>query len=214
MPASWCRLEARRGQSDCDFWGKPLASASVRTDEELMADYRAGDRSAFRELYDRYAPVLERTMLRDLWHPEEARDLVQQTFLQLHRARHDFDPNQKLRPFIFTIALNLKREHFRRIKRRPETPLEQAPAEPALEPEGAEQRWDAVNALRQGLRELPDSEREVIELHWFAGLPFSEVAEVVGASLSAVKVRAHRGYTRLRQRLAHTAADPTTGEEP
>lgn len=119
MPASWCRLEARRGQSDCDFWGKPLASASVRTDEELMADYRAGDRSAFRELYDRYAPVLERTMLRDLWHPEEARDLVQQTFLQLHRARHDFDPNQKLRPFIFTIALNLKREHFRRIKRRP-----------------------------------------------------------------------------------------------
>ena len=61
-----------------------------------------------------------RAMLRELYVREEANDLVQQTFLQLHRARVDFDPGQKLKPWVFTIAMNLKREYFRRKKRRPE----------------------------------------------------------------------------------------------
>ena len=88
-----------------------------------MAAYIAGDAAAFRELFARYSPVLYRMMLRDLRRPEEARDLVQQTFLHLHRARNDFDGRLRFRPWIFTIALNLKREHFRRVRRRPEAPL-------------------------------------------------------------------------------------------
>ncbi len=172
-----------------------------------MAAYRAGDASAFRELYERYSPVLYRMMLRDLRRPEEARDLVQQTFLQLHRARNDFDPSQRLRPWIFTIALNLKREHFRRVKRRPESPLEGEALERVADPVGGDGRVEATRALRVGLAELPRDQREVIELHWFEGLPFSEVAQVVGASLSAVKVRAHRGYTRLRHLLEPPSSD-------
>jgi RNA polymerase sigma factor (sigma-70 family) len=178
-----------------------------------MAAYRAGDSSAFKELYDRYASVLYRTMLRDLRRPEEARDLVQQTFLQLHRARHDFDPSQRLRPWIFTIAMNLKREHFRRVKRRPESPLEGEAIEEVAEPVAGDERVAATRALRQGLSELPPDQREVIELHWFDGLSFSEVAQVVGASLSAVKVRAHRGYTRLRRLLEPKAPDSAPGGE-
>jgi DNA-directed RNA polymerase specialized sigma24 family protein len=52
---------------------------------------------------------------------------------------------------------------------------------------------------------LPADQREVIELHWFDELEFPEVAQVVGASVSAVKVRAHRGYVRLRQILGDAA---------
>ena len=91
----------------------------------------AGDAAAFRLIFERYAPLLMRTMLRELYVREEANDLVQQTFLQLHRARADFDAGQKLKPWIFTIALNLKREYFRRKKRRPERSLD---AESMLEP--------------------------------------------------------------------------------
>jgi RNA polymerase sigma factor (sigma-70 family) len=178
-----------------------------------MTAYRAGDSSAFREIYSRYSPVLYRMMLRDLRRPEEARDLVQQTFLQLHRARNDFDPNQRLRPWIFTIAMNLKREHFRRVKRRPESPLEGDALERVPDPGAGDERVDATRALRQGLGELPPDQREVIELHWFEGLPFSEVAQVVGASLSAVKVRAHRGYTRLRHLLEPKDPDSSASVE-
>jgi len=166
-----------------------------------MAAYVAGDAAAFRVIFERYAPLLLRAMLRELYVREEANDLVQQTFLQLHRARADFDAGQKLKPWIFTIAMNLKREYFRRKKRRPERSLE---AEVGLEPTvgalGAA-RVDAQRTLSRVMGNLPADQREVIELHWLDGLEFPEVALVVGASVSAVKVRAHRGYVRLRQAL-------------
>lgn len=166
-----------------------------------MHAYVAGEAAAFRVIFERYAPLLLRAMLRELYVREEANDLVQQTFLQLHRARRDFDTAQKLKPWIFTIAMNLKREYFRRRKRRPERSLEAEPAlEPAVAARGAAQ-VDARRTLERVLAELPDDQREVIELHWFDGLEFPEVAQVVGASVSAVKVRAHRGYVRLRQAL-------------
>jgi len=182
-----------------------------RSDEQLMAAYVAGDAAAFRVIFERYAPLLLRSMLRELYVREEANDLVQQTFLQLHRARADFDPSQKLKPWIFTIAMNLKREYFRRKKRRPERSLD---AENAVEPTvaalGAAQ-VEARRTLSRVLAELPPDQREVIELHWFDGLEFPEVAAVVGASVSAVKVRAHRGYVRMRAALGDEVALPPLG---
>lgn len=178
--------------------GAPSAS-----DEELMAAYVGGDRSAFSELFSRYAPRLQRLMQRDLGGAEDAHDLVQQTFLQLHRARHDFRTDAKLRPWLFTIALNLKRQHFRRKGRRPETSLdaEGGPAEPVAPRGDPEARISDVQ-LRAALGKLPEGQREVIMLHWFEGFSFREIAEVVGASQPAVKVRAHRGYNRLRETMA------------
>ena len=166
-----------------------------------MGAYVAGDAAAFRVIFERYAPLLMRTMLRELYVREEANDLVQQTFLQLHRARNDFDAGQKLKPWVFTIALNLKREYFRRKKRRPERSFDpESMPEPAVGALGAA-RVDARRTLARVMGDLPADQREVIELHWFDGLEFPEVALVVGASVSAVKVRAHRGYVRLRQAL-------------
>jgi RNA polymerase sigma factor (sigma-70 family) len=178
-----------------------------------MSAYVAGDAAAFRVIFERYAPVLMRAMLRELYVREEANDLVQQTFLQLHRARADFDPGQKLKPWVFTIALNLKREYFRRKKRRPERSLDvESAIEPAIAALGAA-RVDAQRTLSRVLGDLPADQRQVIELHWFDGLEFPEVAQVVGASVSAVKVRAHRGYVRLRQALGDDAALPDLGDE-
>ncbi|HEY3235100.1 MAG TPA: RNA polymerase sigma factor [Polyangiaceae bacterium] len=185
----------------------------MRSDEELMEAHVAGDATAFAELFERYAPVLLRAMARQLHTPEEARDLVQQTFLQLHRARNDFRLGAKLRPWLFTIAFNLKREHFRRTARRREAlgPLhaDQEPSQEPLDPV----THDQVQALKGALAQLPRAHREVIELHWFDGLSFAEVAPVVGASVNAVKVRAHRGYRRLRTILGETesAANRSSG---
>jgi RNA polymerase sigma-70 factor (ECF subfamily) len=179
-----------------------------RSDEQLMAAYVAGDAAAFRIIFERYAPLLMRAMLRELYVREEANDLVQQTFLQLHRARSDFDAGQKLKPWVFTIAMNLKREYFRRKKRRPERSLDaESVLEPAVGALGAA-RVDAQRTLARVMADLPADQREVIELHWFDGLEFPEVAAVVGASVSAVKVRAHRGYVRLRQALGDDAELP------
>lgn len=165
-----------------------------------MAAYVAGDQAAFEELFQRYAPVLLRVMRQQLRSQEEANDLVQQTFLQLHRARHDFRMDAKLRPWIFTIALNLKREHLRRVKRRPEAELLlDGKGDPHVTPEAG--RFEAARTLRFALERLQPTYREVIELHWLGQLSFPEISELLGASLSAVKVRAHRGYCALREIL-------------
>src|SRR4051812_11239165 len=108
------------------------------SDEDLMAAYVKGDVAAFRTLFDRHSPVLLRVMRHHLRRPEDARDLVQQTFLQLHRSRHDFRDGAKLKPWLFTIAMNLKREYFRRAGRRPEAPLSPDAPEPAAPPRGQE----------------------------------------------------------------------------
>src|SRR5690606_38544427 len=91
-----------------------------------MRRYVGGDQAAFRSLFERYAPVRLRLTARHLRSDELARELVQQTFFQLPAARHDFRPDARLRPWLFTIAMNLVREHYRRASRRKETALDEA----------------------------------------------------------------------------------------
>jgi RNA polymerase sigma-70 factor (ECF subfamily) len=174
------------------------------TDEELMLRYTRGDDAAFRALFQRYAAALLRMVTRNVGRPADAQDIVQQTFLQLHRARGDFRPGMRLRPWIMTIALNLGRDLLRRRGRRPESPAEEALlAAVAPEPPEAAARESeqAAARVRAALGSLPREQREVIELHWFEELPFNEIANIVGASCGAVRVRAHRGYVTLRRSL-------------
>ncbi len=179
----------------------PGVGPEARTDEELFSAYVAGDRQAYAELWSRYAPALCRLMRKQIRVPEDVNDLVQQTFLQLHRARHDFREGALLRPWLYTIALNLRREYWRRRARRRESPAElDERMLPTVHQADLVVKENAI-AVRKALSTLPSGQREVIELHWFEGFSFPEVAQIVGASLSAVKVRAHRGYKVLRAEL-------------
>ncbi len=170
-----------------------------RTDEELMLAYAAGDLAAHRALFARFAPRVRRVALAALRADADADEVVQQTFLQVHRARHDFRAGRALSPWLHTIARNLIRDAFRRRGRAKETPLgtegrlEPAASEPAPLPDAA-----SLALVRRALDALPVDQRRAIELHFFEGKPFAEVAALVGATPSAVKVRAHRGYRRMR----------------
>lgn len=164
-----------------------------------MVAYAGGDQAAFAQLFTRYAPLVAGLMRGGMHGDEESSDLVQQTFLQLHRARRDYRPGQPLRPWLLTIAYNLKRDHWRRKGRRPEVPLDRAPEQVnGRTPAAALEREIRSRRLQQALAELSDDQRQVIELHWLGGIPFSEIAGTLGVSVSAVKVRAHRGYKKLR----------------
>jgi len=181
----------------------------MRSDEELMLAYANGEESAVREIFRRYAPVLLRLCTRQVGRPADAQDIVQQTFLQLHRARRDFRAEMRLRPWIMTIALNLARDLLRRRGRRPETTVDEAalPAVPATS--GGDAEADVARRVRLALSGLPREQREVIELHWFEQLSFTEIAGIVGATSGAVRVRAHRGYVTLRKSL-----DPANSGRP
>ncbi len=173
----------------------------MKSDEELMAAYVAGEQSAFGELFQRYGQMLVRLMSRHIRNQDDVHELVQQTFLQLHRARNDFDQSRRLRPWLMTIAFNLKREYYRRRMRKPEAALDHEPPDSGGGLDHPVERKNKALKLRAALKTLPDSQREVIEMHWFKEMSFPEVAEVLGLTVSAVKVRAHRGYKKLRGEL-------------
>ncbi|MCB9666042.1 MAG: sigma-70 family RNA polymerase sigma factor [Alphaproteobacteria bacterium] len=157
------------------------------------------DRAAFEALFQRYADRVLGTFRRAGLSEPHARDLLQTTFLHVHRARKDFRLDGRFRPWLFAIAMNVRREHFRRLSRKPEAQLDpELHREPAVGPDTS---TAADRLVRRALLQLPDSQREVILLHWYEGLSFPEVAEIVGASHAAVKVRAHRGYEKLRSLL-------------
>jgi len=168
-----------------------------------MAAYADGDHAAFRELFARNAPLLTRVVRSQVASDDECRDLVQQTFLQLHRARRDYRKGEPLRPWLLTIAYNLCRDRWRALGHRREIPIEDAPlpVESATASDLLQEHQRAAQ-LRAALAVLPSEQQRVIEMHWFAGLPLPEVAAALGVSLSAVKVRAHRAYERLRNNLA------------
>ena len=174
------------------------------SDEALMERYVShGDRAAFEALFGRYAKRLHGLFMRQVGSREAANDLVQQTFLHFHRARADFQAGRAVRPWLYTIALNVRREHHRRRARKPEVSHDPiAHGEPAVGP-STSTRTDRL--VRRALGELTEQQREVILLHYYEDLSFPEIADLVGASLSAVKVRAHRGYERLRAILGEDA---------
>jgi len=167
-----------------------------------MRAYVAGDEAAFRGLFERYVPMLMRLVRRRLDSDEHAREVVQQAFFQLHVARYDFREGANLRPWVYTIAMNLVREHYRKRTRRRETALDpERSAAPSPPERGAIEASQRAAQLREALATLPASQREVVELHWFQEMPFAEVAAVVGATEGAVRVRAHRAYKRLEELL-------------
>jgi RNA polymerase sigma factor (sigma-70 family) len=171
------------------------------TDEALMELFRRGDERAFETLFERHGEPLRGMLVRLTGSRVLAADLAQATFCSVVRSRGRFVPGSKFRPWIFAIAMNALRDHQRRAGRElltsagtlPEEPYETTFRDTGLERE-----------VRDALEQLPPQQREAVVLHRFEGFAFSEIAQMVGLTESAVKVRAHRGYERLRELLKDT----------
>jgi RNA polymerase sigma-70 factor (ECF subfamily) len=167
-------------------------------DEELMLRFTRGDEAAFVELHTRYAgPLLGflRRMLRD---PALAEDVLQTTFLHMVRARGRYEPGMGVRPWFFAIAANAARDALRRRKVRGERPMNEE-IDPSFEPALPDPAL--AKALGEALGALPAEQREAVLLHKLEGLSFDEIGRALGITTGAAKLRAHRGYEKLRAAL-------------
>jgi RNA polymerase sigma-70 factor (ECF subfamily) len=172
---------------------------SNESDEGLMARFCDGDLPAFEILFQRYRQVI-RAYLARLVGPVHADDLAQATFLSVVRARGRFDRKARFKPWLYAIATNAARDYLRR-RREELTPTGELSSELADE-SGSEARDEGLEkAVQKALAQLPQSQRVAIVMHRFQNLSFAEVAQALDLSESAVKVRAHRGYKRLRELL-------------
>jgi RNA polymerase sigma factor (sigma-70 family) len=188
------------------------ASPLHSSDETLMNAYVSGDRRAFEQLFGRLAPRLHRFFRRSFSVESTADDLLQQTFLKLHKARATYKADMRVAPWAFAIAARVRLDEFRRRKRLAEDGDEEALAR-AEEARAADPvpagtiDTDTAEAVRRAVDDLPESQRVVIHLNRFEEMTFAEIARVLGTTEGAVKLRAFRAYATLRERLAPALAD-------
>jgi RNA polymerase sigma-70 factor (ECF subfamily) len=185
-------------------------------DEPLMARYLAGDHQAFEQLFTRLAPRVYGFFMRCFGEATLAEELVQATFLHVHRSRATYRVGLPLRPWLFTIAARVRRDELRRRYRLKEDcdeealeRAETAMAMTAARDDGDRQR-ERTARVRQALDQLPESQRVVVQLHRFEGLTFAQIAEILGTTALAVRARAFRAYETLRLELADLVQAPAT----
>lgn len=172
-----------------------------------MDRYAVGNDAAFAELYDLLAPRLFAFLMRQTGHRARAEDLVQQTFLQMHCARHTYVTGADVLPWAFAIARRLLIDSYRRGKREVLVDTLDPPAVDEGAPDDALRRKQAAQVIQRTLDSLPETQRTAFMLIKYDGLTFAQAAEALGTTVTAVKLRAHRCYEALRGAVGDDVAE-------
>jgi RNA polymerase sigma factor (sigma-70 family) len=180
------------------------------SDEAVVALVARSDQSALAELYDRFGRVAYGVALRVLRDEKLAEDAVQEGFLTAWRNADRFMPERaKASTWLLTLvhrrAVDLvRRENRRRVDLLPDRA--EQPASGSAE-EDAWLRFERER-VQTALKQLPDQQREALELAYYGGFSQSELAERLGQPVGTIKSRMFTGLARLRELLA----DPGPGE--
>jgi RNA polymerase sigma-70 factor (ECF subfamily) len=193
-----------------------MASAAPVDDEAtLIAQLRAGDQSAFEHVVRTYGGRLLAVTRRIVGTEDDARDVVQDAFMNAFKNLDRFEGNAKLSTWLHRIAVNAALMKLRTRKRKPEQSIETML--PAFLDDGhheerfkswdepvdqAMERAETRQLVREKIDELPDSYRTVLVLRDIEGLDTEETAKMLGLSVNATKIRLHRARQALRTMLA------------
>jgi RNA polymerase sigma-70 factor (ECF subfamily) len=180
------------------------------SDEDLFEAYRCGNERAFDVLYGRYRSRIEKFFRHRLMDEERCLDLLQETFLRVHRARHQFNDQWKFSTWIGTIAKNLLKNEYGRLSRTSEInfsgliPADGAPtgetfefAADSVEPDYDVYRSELRRAIEHTLSRLSEHHRTPL-LMKEEGFSFQEIAQQIGIPTNTAKSRVIRGRAAFR----------------
>ena len=168
---------------------------------EIIVRVLAGDREAFAELVDAYKGPVFRLAFRMTGNERDADDLSQETFLRAYLSLGRFRTSERFFPWLYTVCLNVIRNHLRKVKAVPEA--ESGKGVPEAEDPRGNPADEAIGRERsrrlQGyLLKLPPPVRETLVLRFFEGMSFEDVAALTGDSLGGTKMKVYRGLEKIR----------------
>lgn len=201
-----------------------MSVANSKTDEQLLAEHRAGIGGAFEELVRRYTVELYAFVARFVG-SHAVDDIVQEAFVQVHLAANTFDTERKFKPWLYTIAANKARDFLRTRSRRQERSLDTqadeddaGAVEPAARDEGSLLERSTADEDQQRVRrlidEMPDHLRQILLLGYYQQLPYADISEILGIPLGTVKSRLHAAvqhFARAWMRCTEPQVDGTDG---
>lgn len=180
-------------------------------DPEFAERLRARDPAALERFFDRYFDAVYGCVRRLVGSEQDAEDLTQDIFLNIHRALPTFDPGRRLSPWVRAIALNRIRDHWRR---RPRIPVagssaeEDAQTDASERPDSELERNERDVLLRRAIYGLPLGMRAVLFLRVYDELGFEAIARMLELTPEAVRKRYSRALGLLRERLSLQGARP------
>ena len=175
-----------------------------RSEDMLMARYAEGDDRALDVLFDRLAPSVLSFLRCSQREPERAEQLLQCTFVQLHRLRGEYPRGTSARAWVLGIAANVQQQPSRKLRW---LRLLRALRVRADRVDAAASETQRDRAVREAIAGLEEADRQLLHLHRVEGLSFGEIAQVVGVSEDAIRMRAMGSYRQLRQRLLVLVSD-------
>ena len=171
-----------------------------KNEAEIVARVLKGDRQAYALLVDEYKSPIYNLAYRMTGNLEDAEDLTQETFIRAYQYLWRYDTSKKFFTWLYTLALNLIRNHFKKNKYNKSSEELSAnllaDKNPSPETELIETQEISVYLLR-----LEDESRALLIMKFHQGLTFEEIAQITGKSLSAVKMRIYRGLEKLKELL-------------
>lgn len=188
-----------------------LAPGVVERDAELMLRVRAGDDSSFGLLLDRHRRPVVHFLYRMVQNQGVAEELAQEVFLRVFRSRESYEPTAKFTTWLFRIAthlaINWLRDHkSQKMHESIDEAVEGAARQVTDRLPNVEQRLLSEARLaevRQAIDELPAKQRAAVLMHKYEELEYTQIAQILECSESAVKSLLFRAYESLRVKLAH-----------
>jgi RNA polymerase sigma-70 factor (ECF subfamily) len=177
------------------------------SDRDLMGQLAAGDREALEPLMERHYQRLYRIALAYLRRPDDALDVVQETFVKAYTHAARWDGAAEVAPWLTRIAVNQAIDIYRRGRRRlgkEEALDDAAPQALAVGDPSPERRvlgQEIGERVDSALRILPERQRAIFVLRHYEELSLQEIAQALDMSLGTVKSSLHRAVARLRERL-------------
>jgi RNA polymerase sigma-70 factor (ECF subfamily) len=178
------------------------------SDRDLMARLAAGDREALAPLMERHYRRLYRLALSYLRNPDDALDVVQETFVKAFQKADRWDGSTEAGPWLSRVAVNSSIDRWRRNRRRQATftPLAEGDHDEALAAGGPDAdrrvlRREMRDRLAVALEDLPERQRAVVVLRHYQEMSLDEIAKTLGMRLGTVKSTLHRALDRMRTGL-------------
>lgn len=184
------------------------AQVANYSDEDLMEYFQEGREPAFNELVKRYTDRLHNFLYRYTHDHQDCEDLVQETFLRVHKSKQSYERIAKFSTWMYTIALNLAKSLYKKKKRMQKVSIHKDENDPKdyemniedtniLQDEELHQKL-SLEKLEKALMQLAPEFREVVVYRDLQELSYDEIAEITGVAMGTVKSRINRGRAQIK----------------
>jgi RNA polymerase sigma factor (sigma-70 family) len=188
--------------------GNPVLEPEPAGTGDLMILVQQGDMHAYQELVSRYQKKVFRVVSTYHRNPEDAMEVLQDTFLKVYTARHTWEPDRSFPAWLYRIAINASIDRYRREGKNRSDPIDEVSESRILKNAKAPRNpletltdRERQRSIEVAIRRLPARQREVLSMRYFGDMRLEEIAETLNCPLGTVKSNLHKAVLALKDLL-------------